>query len=274
MKKASWIRALMLVCALAVIAAGCGGGEDGQGGARDTEFAAVKEQKAALDVKRQEVADLEAQIAAAKAAAAESSEGGEASEGGEEGEAAGPSVEELAADLSAAEGEVQNLSEGFMTALVAFLNTANMVQGEAPTGANLDAIRLKSSEDMVIAREYISKGGDYRRAMDILDTALMLDPDNPDLQAARAEAEELQFMTEERFAVVQKGMSQDEVQGLLGTVHHSNVRNYDDKDVVAWFYRRADKGAAGVYFEEKDGAMRAYRVDFEAVKPPEEEGGS
>jgi hypothetical protein len=258
---ASWIRAAGLVCVSAVIAVGCGDG--GGGGAqdlRDEEFAALKEKKTALEAKRQEAADLRDRIAAALAAT------------GEEGAAAGEaSVEELQANLGQVESAIEAQSEEFMTALVGFLNTAGMVQGEAPTGTTLEAIRLKSAEDMIIAREYISEGGDYRRAMDILDTALVLDPDNPELQAARADAEEKQFMTAERFAAVTKGMTKAEVQALLGTVHRSNVREYPEKNVVAWFYRRADKGAAGVYFEDKGGKVSVYRADFDAVKPSGDE---
>ena len=271
MKKASWIRAAGLACVVAVIAMGCGGGDNGVDAAREEQFAAVKEQKAALDAKRQEIADLEAQIAAAEEAA--DSEDATAEEGDAEA-AASPSLEELQASLSTARGEAEDLAEELMNGIVAFLNSANMVEGEEPTGLNLEAIRMKSAEDMLIAQEYIVRGGDYRRAMDILDTALMLDPNNPELQAARASAEEMQYMTEERFAAVQKGMTEDQVRELLGTVHRNNLREYPDKNVVAWFYRRADSGAAGVYFEEKDGEYAVYRVDFNAVEAPEEEGAA
>ncbi len=81
-------------------------------------------------------------------------------------------------------------------------------------------------------------------------------------------------MTEERFEAVAKGMTMSEVRGRLGTVNLNNVRNYEDRNVTAWFYRRADKGAAAVYFEEKDGEMIAYRTDYDAIKPGDEEEGS
>lgn len=249
----------------AVIAVGCGGGEGAAENLREEQFAPIREQKAALDAKRQEVADLEARIAAAE----EAVEGTESAEG-EAGETVSP--EELQDSLEQVRNEVEDLSEDLMAALVEFLNSANLVQGEAPTGVDLEAIRMKSAEDMVIAQEYIDRGGDYRRAIEILQTALVLDPENPELEAAKAEAEEMRYMTEERFAVVKKGMRQDEVRSLLGTVYHSNVREYPEKNVVAWFYRREDGGAAGVYFEEKNGEQTVYRTDFNAVGPPEEEG--
>lgn len=261
MKKVSFIRALGIVCAAAVMATGCGSSEDAKAGAQDAAFQPIRDSAAALDAKRQEIANLEVQIAEADAAAGE--------EAGE-GEAAGPSVEELQAQLSQAETDATTMSEDFMNELVMFLNSADMVEGEAPAGVVLEAIRLKSGEDLLIAKEYIVKGGDYRRALDILDTALVLDPDNPDLQAAKAQAEADQFMTEERFAQVQRGMTPEQVQALLGTVNRHNVRDYPERNVTAWFYRREDKGAAGVYFQEKGGEQTVYKVDFDAVESEEE----
>jgi hypothetical protein len=261
-----------VACILALSFVACGGGETVESG-RDAEFAAVKDQKAALDAKRAEVAALKEQIAAA-GEMGDADEGeaveGEAAEGEEaEGEGA-MTGEDLEAQLKQATSESAELSDNFMTALVMFLNTADMVADEAPTGLNLEAIRLKSGEDMLIAQEYIDVGGDYRRAIEILDTALMLDGDNETLKAAREKANADQFMTPERFETVAKGMTQPDIQKRLGTPNPHNVRDYPEKNVVAWFYRREDKGAAGVWFEEKDGVMTAYRVDYDGVKPPEE----
>lgn len=260
MKNALWIRALGFVCVLAVVALGCGGGEQAELEAREAAFEPIREQRAALDAKRQEIADLRAQITEVEAVA-----------GGEDDETTeGPSVEDLQDQLEQAESESEAMSEDFMTALINLLNSADMVAGEAPTGVTLEAIRFKSAEDMLIAQEYITRGGDYRRALEILDTALMLDPDNPDLQNARAQVEIDQYMTEERFALVSEGMNESEVKDLLGTVHPNNLRDYPERNVVAWFYRREDKGAAGVYFQEKGGELQVYRLDFNAVVAPEE----
>lgn len=265
---AAWIRALGIVCAVGVIAA-CAGGED-EATQREAEFAAIEQQKAALEAKRLEVAQLEERLAAARALGEEGEEAEEAAEG----EAMGgetASVEELEQQLAQARDEAQALGEEFMTNLVGFLNSANMVQGEEPTGVLLEAIRMKSAEDLIIAKEYISAGGDYRRAIEILQTALMLDPDNPELVAALEQAKADQYMTEERFAQVSKGMTMDQVRERLGTVNVHNVREYPEKNVTAWFYRREDKGAAGVYFQDKDGEMVVYRADYDAITPGGEE---
>jgi hypothetical protein len=263
--KASRYWALGLVCALAVLAGACGGGGEEAGAAMDAELTALRDQKTALDAKRAEVVALQEQIGAAPSA-----EEGAEGEAGEEGEAA-PTAEELTAQLETLQEEVEGMSEAYMTAVVGVLNSANMIEGEPIPEPIQQVIRMKSAEDMIIAEEYIWAGGDYRRALEILDTALMLDPDNPDLQAAKDKAFTDQWMTEERFAMVSKGMTEDEVRARIGTVNRHNRREYPDKNIVAWFYRREDKGAAGVWFEEKDGVMTVYRFDFNAIEPESEE---
>ena len=274
MNKASWIRVSGLFCVLAVVAFGCGGGEESGAGGREGEFQVVRDQQASLDAKRLEVADLKAQIAAAGAMeseVAEAEEGAPEEGTGEEGEEAmAASGDDLEAQLDQAQNDLEDQSEAFMAALIGFLNTADMVQGEAPTGVNLEAIRLKSSEDLIIAEEYVRKGGDYRRALEIIDTSLILDPAGPELVAAREKYDADQYMTEERLAVVTKGMTEVEVRDLLGTANPHNVREFEEDNVTAWYYRRADKGAAGVFFQEKDGAMLVYKIDVDAVKVEEE----
>lgn len=261
---AKW--ALGLVCVLAVFSIACGSGEDKAAASLEAGLAPLQEQKSALDAKRAELADLKAQLAAAPSGEAAAEEGA-----GEEGEAV-PTAEDLAAQVEALQGEINGMSDAFMTSVVAFINSVELYEGEPVPEAIQTAINMKSAEDMVYAQEYIWEGGEYRRAIEILDTALMLDPDNAELRAAREKAAADQFMTEERFAAVSKGMTQDEVRRAIGTVSRHNLREYPEKDVVAWFYRREDRGAAGVWFEEKDGEMKVYKSDFNAIEAPEEEG--
>ena len=78
-------------------------------------------------------------------------------------------------------------------------------------------------------------------------------------------------MTEERFALVEKGMSQERsASGVIGQVNLRNIREYEDKEVVSWFYTKENGGAAGVHFKMSKGVWRLYESDFEAVKPAEE----
>lgn len=263
--RVSWIAASGLVCVLVVALVACGG-EAGQSSGREEEFAAVLEQKSALDSKRDEMSALEERIAAAAAGGVQEQAEVEGDDQSEVGGEAETSVEALEAELDQLVTEEIESSESFMTTLIAFLNSANMTEGEAPTGLELQAIHLKSSEDMLIAEEYIRKGGDYRRALEILDTSLMLDPENPELLAAREQADVDQYMTPERFEMIAKGMTDDDVRKRLGTPNRHNVREYSEKNVTAWFFRREDGSAAGVWFDHKDGVMTVYRMDFNAIK--------
>jgi len=250
--------------------AACGGGSSKDDQANAEEWAWLTEAKQNLDAKRQELADLRAAAATAATAAEEMDEEGEA---GSEEEAESV-VEEIdyAAQITALESEIETLSDEFTTRLVGFLNADPMIEGEEPTERQRAALRMKSSEDIVLADEWIQKGGDYKRALDILNTAAMFDPDNPDLEAAIERAETERYMSAERFGLAEKGMTEDEVRAVLGQVNLLNVREYPDKDVVAWFFPTAEDGsAAAVWFQpDKDsGELRVYQVKYDAINPGE-----
>ncbi len=226
----------------------------------DADWAALQEEKAALDSKRHELADLMASATAAEAAE---------SQAGEEGVEA---VDDGAVDIDALKAEIAASAEEFNTKLVDFLNADPMIEGEPISERQRAAIRLKSSEDMVLAKEWINEGGDYKRAIDIYNQALILDPDNAELGAAKAAAEAARYMSEERFAAAKKGMTEAEIKSILGTPLHYNVRTYEDKGVTAWFYPTSeDGGAAAVWFRpDDDGTPQVYQVKYEAVSGKEE----
>jgi len=136
--------------------------------------------------------------------------------------------------------------------------------------AQQEALRLKSDEDMVLAQEYIKKGGDYRRAIEIYEVALIVDPGNEAVMAALEQAKADRFMAQERFAQVKKGMAEDEVKALLGQVNLHNIRDYPDKDVKAWFFPTLEDGsAAGVWFRmgKRSGVYEVYQAKYDAVSP-------
>ena len=238
-------------------------------------WAQLQQQKSDLDAKRQELLDARDQLAAAGSEEAEeSSEGEEGAEG--EGEAP-MTAEELQAKAEELQGEVNDLGDGFMSALAEFINNQGLVEGAELTEVQRAAFDMKASEDILVAKEYIDKGGDYQRAIEIYTTSLIFDPTNELLLAAKAEAEELRYMTEERFEQVKKGMSSEEVRALLGIPKASNLQTFDN-GVVGWFYPKdpaiAVRAAAGVYFEEKKGELEVYKADYNAIKgeSQEEEG--
>jgi len=153
--------------------------------------------------------------------------------------------------------------------LVAFINADPPVQGQPMTERQKAALRMKSEEDIVLARQLIDEGGDYQRAIAIYEEDLAVDPGDPRLEGELAKARGRRYMASATFAQVQKGMSQDEVRGLLGAPNPHSVREYPDRGVVGWFYPKDASGAAAaVWFAKSDGRYAAYLFDFDAIKPP------
>jgi hypothetical protein len=153
--------------------------------------------------------------------------------------------------------------------LVAFINADPPVQGRPMTERQKAALRMKGEEDIVLARQLIDEGGDYQRALAIYKEDLAVDPGNPRLAEELAKAQGRRYMSRETFAPLKKGMSQDEVRGLLGAPNPHSVRDYPDRGVVGWFYPKDASGAAAaVWFARSDGRYTVYLLDFDAIKPP------
>ena len=218
------------------------------------------------------VRELEAKV---MAAAEEEAEGADAEDAEEPAEGEGASeamesAEEMAARAEVLAKKIAELADDFNSDLAAFLNApANqIIEGEPLTERQAAAIGMKSSEDIELAAEYVEKGGDHRRAIDILRVALQLDPDNAAIQAALEEAQANRFLSEERFALAKKGMTQEEVRNTLGQVNLRNIRQFEERGVVAWFYATEEGGpAAAVWFQKdkKSGKLKAYQLKYDAV---------
>jgi hypothetical protein len=229
---------LFLAALLGVAAWGtaCGGGDHGAAAARASEWAAIERERGAL-------VELRAELAAAR-------------------EQRTPQAQEL-------EAKVGTTTDRFLERLVAFINQhagAGKGNGGAEAAPELEqAIRLKSAEDLLLAREYIERGGDYAKAIDILAAARVVDPGNPELEAAQAEAARLRYMDEERFGRIEKGMTEDQVRAELGQVQPQNVRRPADGQVI-WLYPKEGGAAAAVFFRAgRDGALEVDDINFEAV---------
>jgi hypothetical protein len=170
----------------------------------------------------------------------------------------------VAPQIEATNAEITRMSNDVGRRLAEFINADPPLVGEPMRPDQQAAIRLKSSEDIVIAKEFIELGGDYRKAIDIYEGLLRADADNAEVKAALAEAETNRYMTEERFAAAKKGMSMDQVRAAIGTPYGRNVKEYPEKKVTAWFYPTNEAGdAAGVWFNDK---KEVYQVTFAAVK--------
>jgi tetratricopeptide (TPR) repeat protein len=254
---------LALLASALVVTLGCGNAEDegaaANAAAQEEAWSELQAEKAELDAMRQELTEL-------RAAAAQPAADAEAAPAAGEEAAAEPAAEDPAARIAELESELQQKSETFYQDLVAFINAAGLVEGEEPSGEVSEAIRMKSAEDMLVAEEYIDKGGNYRQAIDIYNSALSVDPDNAELQQALAAAESNRYMGEERFAAAEKGMTKEQVREVLGTPYHANVRTFPEDEVEAWFYPvDASGSAAAVWFRRSGGEMKVYKVNFEEV---------
>ena len=221
--------------------------------ARAEAWAELEEAQAALNAKRGDLEQLRAQAAAP----------GE----GEDAEALAAQVEALDEDVGA-DGEV------LQQKLVNYINEAEWEIGGEMDEEQRVAFAMMSGEQMYLAQEYVVKGGDYRRAIDILEAAKRNDPNNPDLAARIAEYQEARYVTPERLAEVKRGMTEAEVEGILGKPFHSYVRTFSDENVFAWFYpkdpeQHGSGAAVGVFFREGD--RKVYRTDPNAVEGKDEE---
>jgi tetratricopeptide (TPR) repeat protein len=173
----------------------------------------------------------------------------------------------LAADPKLAR-ETEALALEFDRRLVEFINAEPPVQGEPASERQKAALRMKSDEDILLARQFIEQGGDYQRAIDIYKEALAVDPGNPRLREELARAQARRYMTRETFEQAKEGMVQEEVRALLGQPNLHNVREYPDRGVVGWFYPKDASGrAAAVWFHEEGGQATAYLLDFDALEP-------
>jgi hypothetical protein len=244
-------RSIWLIGVVAALALGCAKSAEQQAAvkandpARQEEWKWIEGTKKTLDQKREELASLRDQLA--------------------NGAAVAPQIDTLNAELA-------KIGDEFSRRLVDYINADPPIAGEPMSPGQLAAIRMKSGEDIQIAKEHIEMGGDYRKAIDIYNMSLSIDPDNPDLKAALEEAEAKRFMTAERFAQVKKGMGELEVVRAIGRPLTRNMRDYPEKKVSAWFYPKNESGeAAGVFFNDK---KLVYSTEFNAVKHSDEAAAS
>jgi hypothetical protein len=248
--------------------AGEGGGGGGAGPASgaaesDQEWLWLQRGKQELDLKREQLAALSPTAAAAPKPAGASGTSGASGTIGASATGATGATAQLAR-------EVETLTAELDRRLVDFVNAHPPVQGEPLTRRQQTALRMKSDEDLEIARQYADKGGDYQRATEICEAALDVDPDNPRLKEELERIRAARFMTSDRFFEVKPGMTPPEVRELLGAPNLHNVRAYPERGVEAWFYPRDAAGtAAGVWFEKRprEEDTRVYQLDFDAIRP-------
>lgn len=167
-------------------------------------------------------------------------------------------------ELTVARDEAFDLAQG---TLADFLNVALNNFPEDP--ATVEGLNIYADEAILIARDTVLKAGDYKKATDQLASALsyyetLSLPVYPVLADTLAELEEMRFINQERFDLVTKNMTMDEVKEVAGVPYYQNIQVDEKRGVETWLYRKADGGAAAIYFRVKTG--KSYDKKWDAVK--------
>jgi hypothetical protein len=233
-----------LLLAIALLTVACGDLGGLASGVRQREWTELQRSKRALDADRRELTRLRGRLAAAPV--------------GLDGAPVGDEAVALADAVHAQEHALAVRSATLEQRLVRHIAAFKRRAGTPASPALQQAIRMKSDEDIEVAQEWIERGGDYRRAIEILETQRPADPVYARLQQALSRAQEMRYVTAERFGHVQPGMTGAEVRATLGPVNLHNVLRRPAERVEAWFYPRV-AGRAGVYFRY-DAQRRAFVV--------------
>ncbi len=143
------------------------------------------------------------------------------------------------------------------TALTGFLNVSLRTRpGSAET---LSAMTLYAASAVRYARDVIDQSGDYRRAVDLLETARGYFDDGHTappavLADALRRAQEFRVVTRARFAQLATGMTPAEVKTLVGVPFSGNVHQTEvgGKMVTSWLYGSEENSVTALYFDDRE----------------------
>jgi hypothetical protein len=167
-------------------------------------------------------------------------------------------------ELTLARDQAFDLAQG---SLADFLNVALNEFPEHP--ATVEGLNIYSDEAILIARDTVLKAGDYKKATEQLGSAVsyyesLAIPVYPKLAETLAELQDMRFINQERFDLVTKNMTKDEVKEVVGVPYYQNIQVDEKRGVETWLYRKAEGGAAAIYFRIKTG--KTYDKKWDAVK--------
>ncbi len=176
-------------------------------------------------------------------------------------------IEELTARIEELTATTSDGYDALQEKLADFLTVALNEFPEAPETAQ--GLEIYAKEAIFNADDVIAKSGDYKKAIEIVQTAknyyesIGLDP-LPELAEKMAAYDEMRFITRERFDQIKKGMTMDEVAAVAGVPYYMNKKKDEKRGIEYWLYPKREGGAAAVYFNKKG---KVYSLKFDAVKP-------
>lgn len=178
---------------------------------------------------------------------------------------------ELESRLSAAERAFEEAYDKDQSVLSSFLTFALNDDALKSAPQTRQALRLYADEALLNARDRVDKSGDYAKAIEILQTAEsyyefaeLAVPQ--DLRESREQAQRLRYLTKDRFDLLKKGMTPDEVKAITGNPLYANVRETvaQGRKITMWLFPRdpAVGGASAIYFDK--GKVYAMKWDAAA----------
>ncbi len=163
---------------------------------------------------------------------------------------------ELGEKQPQAEARFEVLYGSDQATLAEFLNAALGSRPAAPE--TLAALHLYAESAIRYAHDVVAASGDYRRAIDLLETAsgYFADAHLPvpqRLGEALRHAKEYRVITRARFDRLAAGMTASQVRSLVGVPFVGNVRRSEvgGKSVTTWLYGSEENGVTALYFDDR-----------------------
>jgi len=257
-------RSRFLPCGIAVLVvfglfSGCSRGPSEE----ELALQGMEGQLATLQQQFQDLQQVRADLAAAEFSLAEI----EATKERDRSEEQVAELAELPAQIEMLNATKDEKYEAVQATLADFLNVALNEFPEHPGTAQ--GLSIYADEAILIARDTIIQAGDYKKAIGQLEAAssyydsLDLPPYQP-LVDEIATLQDMRVINSERFELVKKNMTMDEVKEIAGYPYYQNIQRNEKQGVETWLYRKKEGGAAAIYFKIK--TSKVYNKNFDAVK--------
>jgi len=163
---------------------------------------------------------------------------------------------QLEEQVKAVSKELDKIFTDDQNELANFLNVALNEAPQAPQ--TVEGLKIYAEDAMLNAKDYMDEAGDYRKAVELLETAQSYfqtvgAPVPQELSSLMEEAKKFRFITKERYDQVQKGMTKAEVRAITGTPLALNVREQEVKGqkVTVWLFRSEQGDVASFFFDQK-----------------------